>query len=602
MDYLEYFGLTAEPFSHAPVSRFYYASRQHTEALKRLLYATQTMKGLTILIGDIGHGKTTLARRLLDALPRAEFEAAMLVVVHAGITPNWLLKRIATQLGVPEPPDDKLAILSQLYARLLEIHQSGKRAIVLIDEAQMLATRELMEEFRGLLNLEVPDHKLISFVFFGLPDVERNLQLDPPLAQRFALRYHLKSLGIEETTAYVQHRLKLAGAKDELFPPAALAEVHRHTHGVPRVINTLCDNVLLELFFAKLAVATAEIVASGADNLQLSTREKLPAPTLAEAVPPPAAGRGDEDAVIAVPRTDATMDNSYMVDADAIAARIAGEDVDLDGLGGDHHATSAQSSGPADIDDPLGFLRPEPTSPPSFGERPGAVAPRAAAPPASLEVEPEPLAVATPVASPSTVAAAAPVIATAASVTPATTSYASVDPASIKPRLVVPAPTLSDTGTASIPGVWPPALPDPPRSSMAEREAPPVETPLPAAASPMLSERSNALAAVVMEALTPNFPDATASSEPMAVRLPEAQPDTLPEILIESPQTPPLVSQLEPEPMPAVELPPVPPWPEPPQPEPQPEPIRPGPTAIRTAGGTIDLSEIDDLLAEIKRR
>ena len=172
MDYLTYYGLTAEPFSNAPLSRFYYASRQHTEAIDRLRHAVATMRGLAILIGDIGLGKTTLARRMLDALPEEEFEAALLVIVHAGITANWLLKRIAIQLGVADPADDKLAILSQLYERLRQIHEAGKRAVVLIDEAQMLASRELMEEFRGLLNLEVPDHKLITFVFFGLPEIE----------------------------------------------------------------------------------------------------------------------------------------------------------------------------------------------------------------------------------------------------------------------------------------------------------------------------------------------------------------------------------------------------------------------------------------------
>jgi general secretion pathway protein A len=303
MDYLEYFGLTAEPFSHAPVSRFYYASRQHTDALKRLLYASQNMKGLAILVGDIGHGKTTLARRLLDALPASEFEAAMLVIVHAGVTANWLLKRIAMQLGVPSPADDKLSILSQLYDRLVEVHESGRRAVVLIDEAQMLATRELMEEFRGLLNLEVPGHKLVSFVFFGLPEIERNLQLDPALAQRVALRYHLKPLGIDETRAYVQHRLRLADAKDELFPPEALDEVHRVTRGVPRLINTLCDNVLLELFFEKQSAATTALVSVVAQNLGLGARDAEP--LTKPAIPPEdlaVPGSAGEDAVVAVTR------------------------------------------------------------------------------------------------------------------------------------------------------------------------------------------------------------------------------------------------------------------------------------------------------------
>ncbi|HEX7622919.1 MAG TPA: AAA family ATPase, partial [Anaeromyxobacteraceae bacterium] len=182
MTYLEFYQLSQEPFSNAPVSRFYYSSAQHAQALMRLMHAVGQMKGLALLVGDIGAGKTTLARRLLDNLPENEYEAALLVIVHSGITAEWLLRRIALQLGVENPAEEKLPLLSQLYQRLIRIHESGKKAVVLIDEAQMLDTREIMEEFRGLLNLEVPERKLLSFVFFGLPEIEENLKLDPPLA------------------------------------------------------------------------------------------------------------------------------------------------------------------------------------------------------------------------------------------------------------------------------------------------------------------------------------------------------------------------------------------------------------------------------------
>src|SRR5919107_4598318 len=223
MTYLEYFELTQEPFSNAPVSRFYYNSAQHSQALMRLMHSVSYMKGLSILVGDIGVGKTTLARRMLDSLPEAEYEAALLVIIHSGITANWLLRRIALQLGVENPAQEKLALLSQLYQRLLQIYESGKKAVVLIDEAQMLETRELMEEFRGLLNLEVPERKLLSLIFFGLPDIEQNLKLDPPLAQRVALRFRLEPFASEPTEAYIKHRLRLAGCSGMPFSPEAIA-------------------------------------------------------------------------------------------------------------------------------------------------------------------------------------------------------------------------------------------------------------------------------------------------------------------------------------------------------------------------------------------
>ena len=269
MTYLEFYQLSQEPFSNAPVARFYYSSAQHAQALMRLMHAVQSMKGLALLVGDIGTGKTTLARRMLDNLPEDEYEAALLVIIHSGITANWLLRRIALQLGVESPAEEKLALLSQLYQRLVRIYEQGKKAVVLIDEAQMLATREIMEEFRGLLNLEVPESKLISFVFFGLPEIEENLRLDPPLAQRVALRYRLEPLTADATDAYIKHRLKLAGASRVPFTPEAVAAVHRFSRGTPRLINTLCDNALFEGFVARQVDVDEALVERMARDLAL---------------------------------------------------------------------------------------------------------------------------------------------------------------------------------------------------------------------------------------------------------------------------------------------------------------------------------------------
>ena len=115
MDYLSYFKLRSEPFSLAPVSEFFFASQQHSDALNRLMYAVRSMKGLAVLVGEVGRGKSTLARRLLDALPDEEYAAVMLVVVHAAAGPKWLLRRLAGQLGVIEPADEPLELGAQLY-------------------------------------------------------------------------------------------------------------------------------------------------------------------------------------------------------------------------------------------------------------------------------------------------------------------------------------------------------------------------------------------------------------------------------------------------------------------------------------------------------
>lgn len=269
MSYAEHFGLEREPFSNAPDARFYFNSEQHRQSLQRLMYAVDSNKGLAVLIGGIGTGKTTLARRMLDCLPDDRYESSLLVMVHSGITPEWILTRIAMQFGVEAPASDRLTLLKQLYDKLLQIEESGRRAVVLIDEAQMLQTRELMEEFRGLLNLEIPSKKLLNIVFFGLPEVEDCLRLDEPLAQRVAVKYQLHSFTVETTTSYINHRLKIAGAERVIFDDEAIPVIHRFTGGVPRLINTICDNCLFEAFMRKMERVDIQVVHSVAGDFGL---------------------------------------------------------------------------------------------------------------------------------------------------------------------------------------------------------------------------------------------------------------------------------------------------------------------------------------------
>lgn len=277
MSYLNFFGLNMEPFSNVAVGKFYYNSPRHAKALAKLTYAVDTMKGLALLVGNIGAGKTTLARKFLDSLPEERYEAALIVMVHSAVTADWILKKIAHQMGIEEPPADKLKLLGLLYERLVSIHDSGRKAVVLVDEAQMLQTRELMEEFRGLLNLEVDDNRLITFIFFGLPDVDQNLKLDEPLAQRVALRINLEAMDIKETEAYIKHRLAMAGNDSILFTEKAIAVIYRYSNGIPRLINTMCDNALLEAFLLKKKEIDEELLMSVLEDLGFNL--KIPKPS-----------------------------------------------------------------------------------------------------------------------------------------------------------------------------------------------------------------------------------------------------------------------------------------------------------------------------------
>ncbi len=269
MGYAEHFNLEREPFSNAPNDKFFFNSEQHNQALLRLMYSVDSNKGLAVLVGGVGTGKTTLARRMLDSLTLDKYESSLLVMIHSAITPVWLLSRIALQLGVKSPDSDPLIILKQLYERLLQIHNEGRKAVVLIDEAQMLQSRELMEEFRGLLNLEIPGKKLLNVVFFGLSELEQTMKLDEPLAQRVAVKYTLKPLSVETTHSYIAHRLRVAGRDEVLFEKSAIDKIHAYAGGVPRLINTIADNALFETFLRHDYFISDMVVDSVSEDLGL---------------------------------------------------------------------------------------------------------------------------------------------------------------------------------------------------------------------------------------------------------------------------------------------------------------------------------------------
>ena len=274
MDYLEYYNLREHPFSNVVDNKFYFNSPHHENALVKLKYAIESKKGLAVVIGDIGTGKTTLARRLLEELDESRYEATLLVVIHSSVSSEWLLRKFAMQLGIEAISEDKVEVLGHIYRRLIEINESGRTAVLLMDEVQMLKSREIMEEFRGLLNMETPDGKLLNFVFFGLPELESVLALDEPLLQRVAVKIRLKEFSEETTNDYMRHRLSVAGGKGDIFSTEAIRSIYHYTTGTPRLINTVCDNALLEGYLARTAVIDAPIINTVAVDLGLSLKNK----------------------------------------------------------------------------------------------------------------------------------------------------------------------------------------------------------------------------------------------------------------------------------------------------------------------------------------
>ena len=275
MDYTRYFNLSLKPFSSVPDERFFYNSPQHSKALYKLLYAAENMKGLALLVGDIGAGKTTISRRLLDILStRGGFEISLMVVIHTEITPLWFLRKIAHQFGVSANVQDRVQLIGLLYKRLVEMRERGAKSVVMVDEANMLQKREIMEEIRGLLNMVVGGEHLITFILFGLPETEEYLKLDPPLYQRISIKCHLGPLDEESTKAYILHRLKVAGRTEPLFTPECFPIIHKASGGKPRLVNIICDNALLDAFLLKKPIVDRAILLEAIEDLGLKEGEE----------------------------------------------------------------------------------------------------------------------------------------------------------------------------------------------------------------------------------------------------------------------------------------------------------------------------------------
>lgn len=274
MDHLAYYGLSEEPFSIVPLTNFYYHNDQHDQAFMRLHRSVEGMRGLAVLVGDVGTGKTLLARRLLEALPEEQYEAALLVVLHAEVTGEWLVRRIATQMGVEDTDGSRVEVLGKLYARLNDIAEEGRKAAVLIDEAHMLRSPETLEDIRGLLNLELAESKLLSIVMFGMPELDQCLLQEPALKQRMAMRFQLRNLPKDVLVDYVRFRLFHAGSDKNVFSDAALEGIFNLSGGNPRLVNVICDNALFEGFVRRAELPLGiEVVATVAQDLGLHSAE-----------------------------------------------------------------------------------------------------------------------------------------------------------------------------------------------------------------------------------------------------------------------------------------------------------------------------------------
>ena len=282
VDYLKHFDFEREPFGNDPMVGFHFECPQQTGAERRLVRGPLQGKGLSVLVGDHGSGKTTLLRRLLEALPPNRFEAGVMVMARREVDPTVFLQRIARMFGVTTPPDERGALIAQLAGRLGQIQERGVRAVAVIDEAHMLMGGDVLDELRGLLSLEGEQGRTLSLVLAGLPALESSLGQHPALASRIEVKARLESFEEETSARYLADRLGFARGKPDILPPAAVAALHEHSEGVPRLLNTLADNALFEAFLdGRGAVAVADVeraaedLAPGATVPEFATAEVL---------------------------------------------------------------------------------------------------------------------------------------------------------------------------------------------------------------------------------------------------------------------------------------------------------------------------------------
>jgi type II secretory pathway predicted ATPase ExeA len=243
--YLEHFGLARKPFSKTPDPAFLYESRGHAEALARLSWAVEERE-VAVLTGEVGAGKTTLSRALVDAFAeRCRFA----LVVNPALPPAQLVGAIATAFGVPEGRR-KVDTCAALAAHFEELDGRGLFPVVMVDEAQLLAGRPAYDELRLLTNLVADDRALVGLLLLGQPELRERLPAKggEAFAQRVGVAYHLGPLDLDDTGRYLAHRLSVAGREAPLFDPDAVELLHARSGGVPRLINQIASSALLEGF------------------------------------------------------------------------------------------------------------------------------------------------------------------------------------------------------------------------------------------------------------------------------------------------------------------------------------------------------------------
>jgi type II secretory pathway predicted ATPase ExeA len=279
--YKEFFGLRANPFNVNPDPRYLFLTRHTEEALACLTYGIQSRKGFVLLTGEVGTGKTTLINKLLEWLRAQQVPTAF--IFNSRMNVPQFLDYMMADFGIPCDTRSKSQVLLRLYNWLLERYRDGETAVLIVDEAQNLAD-EVLEEIRMMTNLETFTEKLLQIVLVGQTELEQKLKQPNlrQLRQRLTLRAKTHPLTADETKAYIQQRLRIAGSNGhQIFEPETLAAIHRYSNGIPRVVNLICEHCLVSAFVDQQKTVSGTIVEAVARDFDLGDNHggaAMPAP------------------------------------------------------------------------------------------------------------------------------------------------------------------------------------------------------------------------------------------------------------------------------------------------------------------------------------
>ena len=277
--YKRFYNLQRNPFDITPDPSFLFPTKKHNEALAALYYGVKRRKGFVVLTGEVGTGKTVLVRCLLQILQRAN--VAFAYVFNPLLSPIEFLQYALGDLRLPTSGKNKSELLLELSSYVIARHRKGLTTVLVVDEAHHLST-EVLEEIRLLTNLETGESKLLQILLIGQPELDEKLDSVDlrQLKQRVALRSHLNSLDLEETRGYVYRRLQIAGSTNpsELFPMETIFELHRQSRGYPRLVNTLCENALIQGYARQERSVRPEVIEEIAADFRLNVLH----PTTAE--------------------------------------------------------------------------------------------------------------------------------------------------------------------------------------------------------------------------------------------------------------------------------------------------------------------------------